>query len=107
MKALQEELKNKFGGWIIRDVVPYGINTGQLTWMFNYQKINEVRICHDRQWAKKCLAGLKTAYAKAPFFEDHLNFLEKVFSENFERLIDLNVKLIRYLMDHLQIPAGK
>jgi hypothetical protein len=68
-----------------------------------YQKINEVRICHDRQWEKKCLASLKTAYAKAPFFEEHLNFLEDVFSEHFERLIDLNLKLIRYLMDQLQV----
>ena len=70
-----------------------------------YQKVNEVRICYDRQWSKKCLTGLKNAYAKAPFFEEHLYFLEEIFSENFERLVDLNVKLIRYLMDHLQIPA--
>jgi hypothetical protein len=70
-----------------------------------YQKINEVRICHARQWEKKCLAALKVAYAKAPFFEEHLDFLEDIFSEHIERLIDLNVKLIRYLMDNLQIPA--
>ena len=69
------------------------------------QKINEVRICHEGRWAKKCLAGLKTAYAKAPFFEDHQNFLEELFSVRFERLIDLNVKIIRYVMEHLQIPA--
>jgi len=69
------------------------------------QKINEVRICHEGRWAKKCLVGLKTAYAKAPFFEDHQNFLEELFSVRFERLIDLNVKIIRYVMEHLQIPA--
>ena len=69
------------------------------------QKISEVRICHEGRWAKKCLASLKTAYAKAPFFKDHQAFLEKVFSEEFERLIDLNAEIIRYLMENLQIPA--
>ena len=69
------------------------------------QKINDVRICHEGRWAKKCLASLKTAYAKAPFFENHQAFLEEVFSGEFEMLIDLNVKIIRYLMAHLQISA--
>ena len=69
------------------------------------QKINEVRICHEGRWAKKCLASLKTAYSKAPFFENHEAFLEEVFSGEFEMLIDLNVKIIRYIMAHLQISA--
>jgi len=67
------------------------------------QKINEVRICHEGHWAKKYLVSLKSAYANAPFFEDHVAFLEKIFSEGFERLIDLNLKIIEYLMKHLQI----
>jgi hypothetical protein len=69
------------------------------------QRICDVRICHERPWARKCLASLKTAYKKAPYFEDHLSFLEGVFSEPFERLIDLNVKIISYLMDHLAVSA--
>ena len=69
------------------------------------QKINEVHICHERRWANKFLSSLKTAYAKAPFLESHLAFLEEVFSVQFERLIDLNAKIIRYLMESLLIPA--
>ncbi|MBW2033905.1 MAG: WbqC family protein [Deltaproteobacteria bacterium] len=69
------------------------------------QSINEVRICHGGRWTKKHLASLKTAYAKAPFLEEHLVFLEKIFSEKFEKLIDLNLKIIEYLMEHLRIPA--
>ncbi len=67
------------------------------------QRINEVRICHEGRWAKKHLSSLKTAYAKAPFFEDHLVFVEQIFTEGFERLIDLNIRIIRYLMGHLGI----
>lgn len=69
------------------------------------QRICDVRICHERPWARKCLESLKTAYKWAPYFEDHLSFLEGVFSEPLERLIDLNVKIIRYLMDHLAVSA--
>lgn len=69
------------------------------------QSINEVKICHDGRWKTKHLASLMTAYAKAPFLEEHLVFLEEIFSEKFEKLIDLNLKIIEYLMEHLRIPA--
>jgi len=69
------------------------------------QKINEVRICYDFPWQKKHLTSLKTAYAKAPFFEEHLPFLEEIFSQEFETLLVLNLKIIRHLMEHLRVPA--
>lgn len=69
------------------------------------QKINAVRICYDGRWGKKHLESLRNAYAKAPYFKDHLNFLEELFSTKFEKLIDLNLKIIGYLMKHLQIEA--
>ncbi len=67
------------------------------------QKINEVSICHEGGRARKHLLSLKTAYAKAPFFEDHLAFLEEVFSAKFENLIELNIRIIRHLMECMQI----
>jgi hypothetical protein len=67
------------------------------------QKISAVRICHDGRWAKKHLESLKNAYANAPYVKDHFNFLEEIFATKFEKLIDLNLKIIRYLMKHLQI----
>ncbi|MCD4716719.1 MAG: WbqC family protein [Desulfobacterales bacterium] len=70
-----------------------------------FQKINEVRICREGRWAKKHLESLRTAYAKAPFFEDHLPFLEAVFTGIPERLVDLNLNIIKHLMKHLEISA--
>jgi WbqC-like protein family len=67
------------------------------------QKINDVRICYDFHWTRKHLASMKVAYANAPYFEDHLPFVEELFSSTFERLIDLNIKIIRYLLNVLQI----
>jgi len=67
------------------------------------QNINEVKICHDGRWEKKHLESLKTGYAKAPFFEDHLSFLEDILSEKFEKLIDLNIIIIKHIMGFLRI----
>jgi len=69
------------------------------------QNINEVRIFHDGRWEKKHLASFEMAYAKAPFFEEHLFFLREVLSEKFEKLIDLNRTIIEYLMKCLRIPT--
>ena len=69
------------------------------------QKISEVRICHEGRWAKKHLESLKTAYRKAPYLAEHLGFLEEMFSEKNEKLMDLNLALIQYLMKALDIQA--
>ena len=67
------------------------------------QKINEVRICHEGRWAKKHLASLKTAYRKAPYLPEHLEFIKEMFSERNEKLMDLNLAVIHYLMRVLGI----
>jgi|UniRef100_A0A7C5AMK4 hypothetical protein len=67
------------------------------------QDINQVKICYEGRWPRKHLESLKTAYANAPYLPDHLSFMEEMFSRRLERLIDLNLAIIRYLMDCLGI----
>lgn len=67
------------------------------------QPINQVRICYERRWPRKHLESLKSAYGHAPYLRDHLGFLEEMFSARFEKLLDLNLAIIRYLMNCLQI----
>ncbi|MFH1351244.1 MAG: WbqC family protein [Pseudomonadota bacterium] len=67
------------------------------------QRIDEVKICHEFFFTKKHLTSLRTAYANAPFFSEHLGFLEEIFSRRFEKLIDLNLMIIRYLLEYLHI----
>lgn len=66
------------------------------------QLIDEVRICNEGSWRRKHLLTLRNAYGKAPYFNDHLDFIEKMFSERFDKIIDLNMEIIQYLMDGLQ-----
>ena len=67
------------------------------------QRINEVRIYKEGRWARKAIISLKSAYAKAPFFEDHVEFLESLLDEVPNKLIDLNVAVIRYILEQLGI----
>ncbi len=69
------------------------------------QRINKVMICHEGDWVRKHVASLKNAYARAPFFEDHIAFLERIFNERFERMVDLSIGVIGYLMEHLGVSA--
>jgi len=67
------------------------------------QQINEVRIHPEGSWRKKHTASLKKSYANAPYFNEHLDFVEEIFSERFKKLIDLNMAIILYLKQHLLI----
>ena len=67
------------------------------------QKISDIRICHEGRWAEKHLESLQTAYRKAPYLSEHLELLQQMFSEENEKLIDLNLTVIRYLMKTLDM----
>ena len=69
------------------------------------QKINRVRICYEGRWPHKHLESLKSTYGNSPYLGDHLVFLEELFAPRFERLIDLNLAIIPYLLKCLQIPT--
>lgn len=67
------------------------------------QKIGDVRICNEGRWARKHLDSLKNAYGNAPFFDEHLNFLEEIFLSEHVKIIDFNMKIIRYLAGFFKI----
>ena len=67
------------------------------------QKINSVKIYHQGQWARKHLASIQNAYAHAPYFEQHLQFFATLFTPKYEKLIDLNLEIIQYLISALNI----
>lgn len=67
------------------------------------QPIDAVRICHEGRWAKKHLASFKRAYKNAPYLQEHLGFLEKAYTAGTEKILDFNLKFIRYIFRILNI----
>ena len=67
------------------------------------QKINDVRICGAGRWPTKYVQRFHHAYANSPYFVDHRQFVENLFETGYDRLIDLNMAVIRHLMLYLGI----
>ena len=67
------------------------------------QSIDNVRICHEGRWRSKFSASLQRAYADAPYYKEHSDFIDRVFSLKYERILDLNMEIIRYLFKCLDI----
>ena len=68
-----------------------------------FQRIDRVRICQEGRWGHKHLSSLAAAYGNAPYFPDHKPLLERLFSGDFERLVDLNLLIIRHLIKYFEI----
>jgi hypothetical protein len=69
-----------------------------------HKSIKDVRISYENpRWKKKVLQNIYFNYSKAKFFESYWKDLSSIFNENHALLVDLNVKLIRYLVEKLGI----
>lgn len=65
--------------------------------------INKVLIDNTQPWKRKHLNALKSNYAKAPFYDDIIVLIEKTFANDYAKLSDLNIDLIRTFMAYLNI----
>lgn len=67
------------------------------------QLIKEVKIDNRAGWQKKHWESLKRCYNRAPFFSKYSYFFEDVYTREWERLIELNIYIIEYLLKELGI----
>ncbi|MFO7784822.1 MAG: WbqC family protein [Thermodesulfobacteriota bacterium] len=67
------------------------------------QRIRDVRICHEGPWARKLMDTLWHGYKNAPWFHEHMAVWEQALKEPLDRLVDLDLALIRHLMNALEI----
>jgi len=67
--------------------------------------INEIKIANNAEsdWAKRHWLTLEYNYCKAPFWDKYSDFFEQTYSQKWTMLIDLNMYLIRGLMQFLKV----
>jgi hypothetical protein len=68
-----------------------------------YQKINEVEINKTEKWQKNHMGTLQMNYANAPFFHYYRDALQEIYARKWERLVDLNLELLSFVMEGLGI----
>ena len=69
------------------------------------QMITDVTIAYDEPWQKTHLAGIKTAYGSAPYFDHYFPRIEKLYACAGESLFQFNVDIIQYFISSLRLPA--
>ena len=66
-------------------------------------KIKEIKIDNTSKWNEKHKKGIFLNYKKANWFKQYWDELEKIYDEKYEYLIDINMKLINFVIKKLQI----
>jgi len=98
-KSREYQNRNKIrtkNGWIWLTVPVISKGLGR-------QTICNVKVNSDINWQKKHWRSLKSCYQRAPFFKNHYHFFERVYFTKWERLIELNIHIIKYLLKELNI----
>jgi hypothetical protein len=67
------------------------------------QSIDEVLIDNEISWQKKHQKTIFLNYKKSSYYDDYKDFFEDIFSQKWEKLIDLNEYVIRFLSKKLEI----
>ncbi len=67
------------------------------------QAIRAVELANDQLWSRKHLQTIEWNYRQAPFYEEHASFLQELLQPPPAGLLELNVRLLRYLLDQLGI----
>lgn len=67
------------------------------------KNLNDVEIDHSTTWSLNHKKTIQFSYKKSPFFQNYWDFFDELYDEKFEKLIDLNLKIILYLMKVLKI----
>lgn len=68
-----------------------------------HQLINEVKINPDYPWARKHWGTVRTNYSPAPYFDLYADELEEILFRDWEKLHDLNLALMVWVMRKLGI----
>ncbi len=70
------------------------------------QKIREVELFNARNWRRKHLRSILQSYANAPYLDDYLPDLRDIYRAGHKRLVDLNVEIISYLCQALELRSS-
>lgn len=107
--VLYDDVQYDKNGWRNRNRIkgtngPVWLTVPMQTKSLGKPLINQVPINHTQpNWPQKHLGSLRQFYGKAPFFDDYYPALQEALSHPWEKIIDLDLELIRLLAGWLSI----
>lgn len=70
------------------------------------QMIFETEIANENKWKKKILGSFRANYSKSTFFQKYYPVLETIIMNKYERLVDLNIALLKWVLKELEIDTS-
>ena len=67
------------------------------------QNINEVLIDNTRNWRYDLIETLRHNYSKHEFFQENMLYIKKVINKDHDKLVDLDLELIKSISNYLSI----
>lgn len=67
------------------------------------QKINEIEIDYSHKWQQKHVNLLRAYYYRSKYFKNYINDIREIIFTRFENLAALNITLIKYICEILDI----
>lgn len=67
--------------------------------------INEIKIDNSLNWSQLHKKSISVNYSNAEYFKNYWNEFQLIYDNNYEYLIDLNVKFIKYFMKEFKIKS--
>lgn len=65
--------------------------------------LNQILIANNENWQKKHLRGIDLNYSKTPYFEKYWPSLKLILEKKWEKLFELNLELINWINQELDI----
>ena len=67
------------------------------------QTINKVEIDNQKNWGRDHWRSIEFNYRKATYFEEYKDFFKAVYNRKWEKLVDINLEIINFLLKELGI----
>lgn len=67
------------------------------------QKIKDVLIDNTSRWGKKHWQNIEISYSKAKYFNEYSKFFKSLYEKDWNKLIDLNICIIKFILKMLEI----
>jgi len=70
------------------------------------QLVSQTKINNAFPWQRRHLNAIKNSYGKTPYFEKYFPFFENIYNKKWDRLIELNLTIINYILCQLRVKTN-
>ncbi len=72
----------------------------------NHTNTSEIRISYSEPWNRNHWRAILTAYNASPYFLYYRDEIEQLLNQHYDRLIELNESILRFLWRKLKLPLS-